>query len=219
VRRRNAPSGSRALLATAAAAGALGGAPASGLAARPPSCPAPAIRQRASADLAFARRRYRLEAGGAAVRAALHRVVADRALTGALAAGRLAAASAAAQSLLRRHLHLTAIRAVRGGRVVLATKTHPFDVAGAGQTVRGGEKLEVTIQDLIGFIRLVHKFTGAEVVVRGAAGEVESSLPAALGARLPAGGCAALGGRAYAVRSFAATAFAGEPLTISVLRG
>jgi hypothetical protein len=146
-------------------------------------------------------------------------VVADRALSGALAAGRLAAASVAAQSLLRRHLHLTAIRIVRGGRVILATKPHPFDVAGAGQAVRGGGTLEVTIQDLIGFIRLVHKFTGAEVVVRGAAGEVKSSLPAALGARLPAGGCATLGGRVYAVRSFAATAFGGEPLTISVLRG
>ncbi len=152
------------------------------------------------------------------MRAALQRVVADRALTGALAAGRLAAASAAAHGLLARHLHLTAIRFVRGGRVILTTKPHPFDVAGAARALPGGGTLEVTIQDLVGFIRLVHKFTGAEVVVRGAAGEVKSSLPAALGARLPAAGCATLGTRTYAVRSFAATAFGGESLTISILR-
>ncbi len=217
MRRRRASSASRVLLAAASAVGAVA-APAIGLAAPRASCPA-AAGPRASADLAFAESRYRLEAGGPAVRAALRRVVADPALTGALAAGRLAAASAAAQRLLRRHLHLTAIRFVRRGRVIFTTKPHPFDVAGAGQAIRGGGTLEVTIQDLIGFIRLVHKFTGAEVVVRGAAGEVKSSVASNLGARLPAGGCATLGGRAYAVRSFAATAFGGEPLTISVLRG
>ena len=75
----------------------------------------------------------------------------------------------------------------------------------------------MTIQDVIGFIRLVHKFTGATVVVRGAAGEAKSSLTAALGVRLPASGCVAAAGRRFAVRSFGETAFAGEHLTISVL--
>jgi hypothetical protein len=150
-------------------------------------------------------------------------VAADRALIGALRAGDLAAAAAEAGRVVRGHQHVTAIRVVRRTRVLVATDSYPFDVAGAARALhdRHGAylaTLEVTIQDVIGFIRLVHKFTGSEVVVRGSGGTSKSSLAAALGARLAAAGCASVAGRSYAVRSFTEIGFTGETLRISILR-
>ncbi|MGI8802342.1 MAG: hypothetical protein ACR2KV_09250, partial [Solirubrobacteraceae bacterium] len=179
--------------------------------------------QRAGRSAAFARGRYRLEASGAAVHAALARVAADRALVDAVAGGNLAAARAEAARTVTGHDHVTAIRVLRGGRVLVATTQHPFDVAGASASLRDRRRavlgtLEVTIQDVVGFIRLAHKLTGSQVVVRGASGEAKSSLPAALTARLPSAGCATLAGRPFAVRSFGETSFTGEALTVWVLR-
>jgi hypothetical protein len=189
------------------------------------SCATPGAQGRVAGAVAFAERRYALEADGAAVHAALARAAADRVLVDAVAAGRLAAAGAEALRLVGSHLHITAVRVLRAGRVIVATTRYPFDVAGAQTTLRDRRgavlgTLQLTIQDVVGFIRLVHEFTGAAVVVRGAAGEVRSSFAAGLGGgRLPASGCATLAGRAYAVRSFGERAFGGEPLTISVLGG
>jgi hypothetical protein len=186
-----------------------------------PSCGAASTR-RAGRALTFAQARYALEAGGAAVHAALGRAAHDRVLSDAVAAGRLAAAGAEALRLVRSHIHITALRVLRAGRAIVETTRYPFDVAGAQTALRDRRgaslgTLQVTIQDVIGFIRLVHKFTGATVVVHGAAGEAKSSLAAALGVRLPASGCVGLAGRTFVVRSFAQSAFGGERLTISVL--
>ncbi|MEA2353879.1 MAG: hypothetical protein QOD61_8 [Solirubrobacteraceae bacterium] len=184
-------------------------------------CPARS-QQQAAADARFAVGRYRLESVGAAVRAALGLVARDRALGDALAAGDLPAAGRQALRWVAGPHHITAIRVVRAGRVLVGTERYPFDVAGARTVLRRGGRflgtLEVTIQDVIGFIRLVHKFTGSQVVVRGAAGDARSSLPAALAPPLPTAGCARVGGRAYAVRSFGVSDFTGAPLRIWVLR-
>ena len=58
------------------------------------------------------------------------------------------------------------------------------------------------MQDVIGFVKLVHRLAGAQVVVRGAPGHVESSLPGAAHAQLPASGDVTIAGQAYVVRSF-----------------
>jgi hypothetical protein len=214
-----------ALLAAAACGGAsTAAAPAPAPAgAASGSCGAASTQQRVAAALRFARGRFRLEADGEAVHAALALVGADRALAAAMGRGDFGAAKAEALRLVRGHHHITAIRVLRGQRVVVETMRYPFDVAGSQAPLRDRRgavvgTLQVTIQDVIGFIRLVHKFTGSQVLVRGAAGEAKSSLPAALGARLPAAGCATLAGRTYAVRSFPETSFTGEALTIWVLR-
>jgi hypothetical protein len=172
----------------------------------------------------FARARYGLERYGVAVHAALGTVAADRVLTDAVRAGNLTAARAEAVRLVRGHQHISAIRLVRGGRPLIDTNVYPFDVAGAQATLRDRRgavlgTLHVTIQDVVGFIRLVHKYGGSQVVVRGARGEAKTSLPAALAARLPASGCATLAGRTYAVGSFSEASFTGEPLTIWILAG
>ena len=44
------------------------------------------------------------------------------------------------------------------------------------------------MQDVTGYVKLVHRLTGAQILVRGAAGHVESSLAGAAGAGLPPSG-------------------------------
>jgi hypothetical protein len=182
------------------------------------------VQQGLRTAVSFARARYALESDGLAVHVALGRIAGDRVLDDALRAGKLAAASREATHQVVGHQHISAIRVVRGGRVLVATDTYPFDVAGARETLRGRDgavigTLEVTIQDVIGFIRLVHKLGRSQVVVRGSAGEAKGSLAAAVNARLPAAGCARVGGRTYAVGSFGEVSFTGERLTIWILEG
>ena len=73
------------------------------------------------------------------------------------------------------------------------------------------------MQDVVGYVKLVHRLTGAQIVVRGAPGHVESSLPAAAQATLPAAGTATLAGGTYVVRSFPEKGFAGEALQVWIL--
>jgi hypothetical protein len=73
------------------------------------------------------------------------------------------------------------------------------------------------MQDVIGYVKLVHRLTGAQIVVRGDGSHVASSLAGGAAARLPPAGDAAVGGRTYVVRSFPETGFAGEPLTVWLL--
>jgi hypothetical protein len=199
---------------------AASGAPAPASAAT--SCTSAGAQRQVAAAVRAARARYGLERYGVAVHAALGTVAADRVLTDALRAGNLGAARGEAVRLVRGHQHISAIRVVRGRRLLVDTNVYPFDVAGAQATLRDRRgfllgTLHVSIQDVLGFVRLVHKYGGSQVVVRGSQGEAKSSLPAALAARLPASGCAAVGGRTYAVRSFAEASFTGEPLTIWIL--
>jgi hypothetical protein len=72
------------------------------------------------------------------------------------------------------------------------------------------------MQDVIGYVKLVHRLTGAQIVVRGQGGHVESSIAAAPAA-LPAAGTTTIAGHPYVVRSFSETGFAGEPLTVWIL--
>ena len=97
-----------------------------------------------------------------------------------------------------------------------------FDVAGSTVELRGAGgsslgTLQITVQDVIGFIKLVHKLNAADVLVRGAGGQMRTSLPAAASVSLPSSGCALVGSRQYVVGSFHETSYTGEPLTIWVL--
>jgi hypothetical protein len=77
--------------------------------------------------------------------------------------------------------------------------------------------LLVSIQDVTGFVKLVHRRTGAEVVARGGSGQVRASLTSAASARLPASGDVRIAGRSYLVRSFGELGWGGEPLMVWVL--
>jgi hypothetical protein len=75
----------------------------------------------------------------------------------------------------------------------------------------------VSVQDLIGFVKLVDRETGTRLVVRGQNGSVETMFPAAAHARLPATGKVTVHGRAYLVRRFEEADFVGKPLTVWML--
>jgi hypothetical protein len=97
---------------------------------------------------------------------------------------------------------------------VIAGAPHPL-IAPDGRDLG---RITVSIQDVIGFVKLVHRLTGTGVVVRGSLDQhVETSLPAALPVSLPKSGPTQIAGRTYTVSSFAGAGFAGERLRVWIL--
>jgi len=164
-----------------------------------------------------ARRIYRQETDGTVGHAAVRRIARDRALLSALRSGDAAALRAAAlRQLFNPGKHVVRLSVVRDGRA-LTDVGGAFVVAPARLVLPGGDVLEASMQDVVGYVKLVHRLTGAQVVVRGAAGHAESSLPGAAQAPLPAAGTATIAGRAYVVRSFRETGYGGERLEVWIL--
>jgi hypothetical protein len=180
-----------------------------------PAAPTPAA-VRADTLAGVARRIYTQEAGGAVGHAAVKRIARDRALLAALRSGDGAALRAAAlRQLFNPGKHVVRLSIVRAGHT-LTDVGGTFVVAPAQLALRGA-LLEASMQDVVGYVKLVHRLTGAQIVVRGAPGHVESSLRAAAQATLPAAGTATLAGRTYDVRSFPERGFAGETLQVWIL--
>jgi len=117
---------------------------------------------------------------------------------------------------------VSAVRIVRGSQVLTEVGV-PFVVAPSQTALRDTHgrvlaTLEVSIQDEIGFVRYMHRNYPVDVVVRGrGAQHVRTSLAGAATVKLPSRGTVTIGGRHLAVRSFHATAFAGEPVTVWIL--
>jgi hypothetical protein len=177
-----------------------------------------AAQARADAFAEIARRIYDHEHASVVARSAVKHLGADQTLVRALRTGD--------RKLIRAHARRTVIphevrvRIVRGSQV-LTDVGLPFVVQGAQADLRAPDgadlgRVEVSIQDVIGFVKLVSRQTGTEVVVRGQ-GRLASSLSAADHARLPSSGTVRLGGRSYIVRSFKEPDFIGKPLTVWVL--
>ena len=197
-----------------------GPAPTGAAAAAADGCPTPAAEARARRAFSAAERRYLTESSGAVIHADLRQIARDSILRAALSIGNLKSALADANRHLVRHV--VQIRVLRGRRVLVDANAASFDVGGSGVELyaRDGRRLgrlQVTVQDVIGFIKLVHKLNAVEVVVRGARGQARTSLPAAAGLSLPSSGCTRIGADRYLVRSFDETSFSGEPLTIWLL--
>jgi hypothetical protein len=177
-----------------------------------------------------ARRTYNNETKGAKLFQQLGRIARDGILLDALSRGDLAGAQAEADAQLRspvNHLdHVTRISVIRGSRVLVnATENSNgvYVVAPARRILRSHGRLLgtllVSIQDVTGFVKLVHRLTGAEVLVRGASGHVRTSLGAAARVRLPRSGRVTVAGRGYLVRSFGEIGWGNEPLTVWILEG
>ena len=172
---------------------------------------------------------YYRETKGAKVFQQLGRIARDSILLNALAKGDVAGAQADANAQLRspvNHLaHVTRISVTRGSRVLVNATVNSdgvYVVAPQARILRLHSRvlgtLLVSLQDVTGFVKLVHRITGAEVVVRGASGHVRTSLGAAAGARLPSSGHATIAGRGYVVRSFGEIGWGNEPLTAWILQ-
>jgi hypothetical protein len=183
-------------------------------------CPTLIAASRASRALAAAERRYLTEAHGAAIHADLRRIASDPVLLDSLSAGNLGSALAEANRQLVRHV--VQIRVLRGSRLLVDANPTSWDVGGSGVELhapngRSLGRLEITVQDVIGLVKLIHKLNAAEVVVRGASGRVRVSLPATEALTLPLSGCTQVGTHSYVVSSFHEKSFTGEPLTVWVL--
>jgi hypothetical protein len=184
--------------------------------------------------VAVAKHVYADETRGAKLHAELARIAHDPLLLGDLGSGDVSGAQAEAEAQLRipfNHLaHVTRIGVVRGARALVNATVNAdgvFVIPPAMRTLRLHGRtlgtLQVSIQDVTGFVKLVHDLTGMEVLARGASERVRVSPGlAAESVQLPAAGAATIAGGRYLVRSFGeiawgAEASAGEPLTVWVL--
>lgn len=175
---------------------------------------------------AIAKRRYTEESRGSAVRARLNQIARDSALRRALQSGNLV--------LLRRyvrrefyrvwyHRHASRVRITRGSHILIDVGV-PFVVAPLQKTLRDAYRhplatLQVSVQDLIGFVRYMHRNHRVDVLVRGEGPRhVRTSLSPAVRVSLPASGTVTVARRRYTVASFAQTGLGGEPLRIWILK-
>jgi hypothetical protein len=96
-----------------------------------------------------------------------------------------------------------------------------FVVAPASRVLRSRGHLLGTlllsIQDVTGYVKLAHIYTGAEVLVRGSSGQVRTTLPAAVYAHLPNSGAVTISKHRYLVGSFRETGWGSERLTVWIL--
>lgn len=165
-----------------------------------------------------AKRIYVEESHGTVDQGPLRSLERDNLLVRAAARGDAKAMQAEANRAMVAASHITGIRIVRGSRV-LGDAHLPFVVGGTLRPFRRapGDRIEISIQDILGYVSLVHRVTGAEVMVRGSSGQGLASLPAATRAVLPRSGRTQVAGRAYDVISFGEPGWAGEHLTIWLL--
>jgi hypothetical protein len=170
-----------------------------------------------------AQARYNREASGVTAQHKLNRAASDPALLSALRRNDMAALRRAAQyQQIGTHQHISCLRIMRGSQV-LARFGGSFCVRPARKTLtdshgRALATMEVSIQDVIGYVRYMHRHYPVQIVVRGQGrGQLLTSLPAAARTRLPDSGSVTIGGHHYAVRSFGDVAMGPDPIKVWVL--
>ena len=176
--------------------------------------------------LATARAVYAGQVRGAHSLAVLHKVGSDPILLHDLQGGRIAAARAYVAHQFPKvwyHWHVSRLRITQGGRLVSELGV-PFVLPPSQMTLRGPSgrpvgTLQISMQDEIGFVRLMHRrYPPVQVVIRGqGASHLRTSMHAAASTKLPASGTVKLGGRRYLVRSFSEPSWDGGPVTIWLL--
>jgi hypothetical protein len=190
--------------------------------------PARRRRSRIDAILEVAKASYHSESRGPKLSRQLERIARDATLLNALSRDDVAGAQAEADAQLRspaNHFdHVTRISVVRGSRVLINATVNSdgvFVVAPGSRVLRSHRHvlgtLLVSIQDITGYVKVVHDLTGASVAARGASGHVRTSQGAPTGIRLPPSGHVTIAGRRYSVRSFSEVGWGNEPLTIWIL--
>ncbi len=215
--------------ATTLAAAVLGAgplAPSTASGAGPPRAAGAAARTTAISRLTrIARQRYDEEAYGIAVHTELRRIAGDGGLRSVLTTGSTAGLRAYVASRFRQvwyHQHASRMRIVRGA-VTLVDVGVPFDVRPASRAIydsrgRAAGRLDVSVQDIAGYIAFMRRNHGVGILVRGTGAQhVETSVPGAANAGLPNQGTATIAGRRYAVGSFSQFAYPHEPIRVWVL--
>jgi hypothetical protein len=171
---------------------------------------------------------YLSETRGRVLHQQLARIASDGILLNALSRGNVAGAQAEADAQLHspgnHFVHVTRISVVRGSRVLVNATVNAdgvFVVAPGSRVLRSHGRLLgtllVSIQDVTGYVKVVHDLTGATVVARGGSGRVRVSRGTPPIGRLPASGHVTIIGHRYAVRSFHELGWGNEPLTVWIL--
>ena len=170
--------------------------------------------------------RYTSEASGAAAHATLSRLAHDPGLLAAVRSGSNTRIRSYVDSRFRPvwyHWHVSRMRITRGNTTVIETGV-PFVVNGPTTTLHDAHghaiaQLQISIQDVIGFVRLNTRHGDVNTVVRGhGSADVRTSLPGALTVKLPSSGTVTVAGHRYDVGSFHETGWRGEPLQVWILK-
>jgi hypothetical protein len=169
----------------------------------------------------IARRIYLGERSGAKVREIVRSMQSNASFVNAVANDSAAQARASIIGFFRSHLHVVRVRVTAGSKL-LVDVGGPHVLAPVRGTLRLGGRIIghflVAIQDDTGYVKLVHLFTTAQVLLRPGSRQLIGTLapnPALL--HIPASGSFAFHGSTYQAYSFDGRSFPSGPLRISLL--
>jgi hypothetical protein len=167
---------------------------------------------------------YQEEAHSSYVLATVRHIEADTSFQQAVAARDLAAIRAAIVSFFAAHIHVVRVRVYAvepsGAERFLYDLGGPHVLAPVPGVVRSGGRIvgrfSMAIQDDAGYVKLAHRFTGAEVLMRHGSEQVIGTLEPGP-AHVPDRGTVEYSGRRYEAYSFSGEAFPSGSLRISLL--
>ena len=171
---------------------------------------------------AVGRRLFGQEQNSDSVQRTLRYAAADPAFRRAAASGDPVALRAAVVGFFRNHrFHIVRVRLTRGTRVVYDLGG-PYVLAPASRAITGPDgrpagRFTLAVQDDTGYIKLMHRFTGAAVQLRTPTRQVPGSTLVPGPPVLPDHGTVRYRGVTYVADSFTAVAFPSGPLQISLL--
>ncbi len=188
------------------------------------SCPGSAEQTRVEALGHVGELIYQEEAHSSYVLATVRHIEADTSFQQAVAARDRAAIRAAIVSFFAAHIHVVRVRVYAvepsGAERFLYDLGGPHVLAPVPGVVRSGGRIvgrfSMAIQDDAGYVKLAHRFTGAEVLMRRGSEQVIGTLEPGP-AHVPDRGSVEYGGRRYEAYSFSGEAFPSGPLRISLL--
>ncbi len=169
-----------------------------------------------------ARRLMDAEAAGAGARAAVRHAEADPAFRRAVAARDPAALRRAIIGFFGdKRFHIVRVRATTAGGRLIGDVGGPFVLSPAQGTIRSGGAVAgrflIAVQDDTGFVKLVHRLTGAAVVLHKGRVPVPGSTFSPGPAYAPGPGRATWRGRTLRSYGFTGRAFPSGPLRVSLL--
>jgi hypothetical protein len=213
--------GAIALVACGVVADGAGSASASGAPVVRPDCGPLAPHVLANSAGEVATRIYGGELSGSETRSDQHQVESYAPLLEAVSSGSSAAVEAAVTSLVYSHTHIVRLRITKGSSV-LADVGGPYILAPVSGSLRlNGRTIAhyvLSVQDDLGYVKLVTRFLGVPIVMRVGAQQlpIEGMLTPGP-ASIPANDPVTYGHVLYQAFSFGARSFPGGPLRVSLL--
>jgi hypothetical protein len=195
-------------------------------AATPPATGAPAVCPAGAEVLAstagsVAERIYAAEVHSSATDSDKHQIESYGPLLSAVAGGDRAAIHTAVHSLVYSHTHMVRLRVSRGSEL-LADEGGPYILAPISGTLRAHGKtighFVFSVQDDLGYVKLVTRFIGAPLILRTDSGQVPvEGLLSPGPASIPDRGPVEYRGAGYQAYSFNADAYPSGRLRVSLL--